>query len=270
MDPGLLDLLRKNNEPNTPEFTHVTTYGPKSKWCIPDTNWESFWRDYCGLVYENNSNTICLAEIPKKHVPVIADFTLKFHPLEGYNDTYGYDFVLSVVYCYQQAMMEIFKISASEVELMCCVLESEDYMEDNLLISHFKLQFPYCKTLPSVQTRLLRPLVIKTLRSENVIGRLSQSPINTWEKIIDPLTTNKPSMMYGSSKSSTIPVLKLEYIFHKILPADINTMQTEVMEIENAFMLPNHEHVQSGTVSSSMFSGESIEFWLPMFLSSSY
>lgn len=271
MDSGLLDLLRTHNEPNTQEFTHVTTYGPNAKWCISDSNCESFWRSYCTLVDESKSQTLCLAEIPKKHVPVMADFTLKFHPLEGANNTYGYDFVLSVVHCYQQAMEEIFKITDSELELMCCVLESEDYMEDNLLISHFKLQFPYCKTLPSVQTRLLRPVVMRILRHENVIKRLEQQPINNWETIIDPLTVNKPCVMYGSSAVSNVPTLNLEYIFHKIDPDDIDTMQTEVIEIENALYPQNHEHVQNGTVSTSMFAGEyDSSFWLPMFLSISY
>lgn len=272
MDPALQDLLRKHNEPNSQDFTHITTYGStNSKWCISDANCESFWRSYCALINEKDGN-FCLAEIPKKHVPIVADFTLKFHPLNDNDGTYGYDFLLSVVYCFQQAILRSMQISESGVELICCVLESEEYMEDNLLVSRFKLHFPYCKTLATVQTRLLRPLILQILRTENVISRLPQEPINNWETIIDPLTPEKPFIMYGSSVSPNLPKLKLEYIFARIEQEHIDTSQAQLVELDQVFYVSNHEHVQTGIVQSNMFAGDDqdLDFWLPMFLSISY
>ena len=81
---------------------------------------------------EKEDSDFCLAELPKKHMPIMAEFTLKFHPLGGNNDTYGYDFLLSVVYCFQQAILRVLQISDSAVELICCVLDSDEYLEDNL------------------------------------------------------------------------------------------------------------------------------------------
>jgi phage/plasmid-associated DNA primase len=269
MDPGLRDLLRKYHNPNSSDFTHITTYGPHSKWSINDVNYESFWREYCDLVDKNWEGNYCIAEIPKDKMPVMADFTLKFHP-SNHSETYGYDFILSVVYCYQQAMLRTLKISESVMELVCCVLESEEYIEDNLIVSKFRLQFPYCKTDPSVQTRIIRPLVLKQLRTENVISRLVQEPVNNWETIIDPLTVETPCIMYGSSPSMTTPKLNLEYIFHKIEQEHIDTTRTEMLELEDMFIPGNHEHVLNGIVSASMFAGEDKDHWLPMFLSIHY
>lgn len=271
MDPALLDLLRKHQDPDSQEYTHVTTYGPASKWCIPDEKCESFWRSYCDLVYKNEDSNLCLAEIPKKHMPIIVDFTLKFHPLDGTPETYEYEFILHVVYCYQQAILRALQISESAVELVCCVLESEEYMEENLFISRFRLHFPYCKTLTSVQSRILRPLALQMLRTKNVMSCLTHQPIGDWETIVDPLTVEKPCVMYGGSASPNIPKLRLEYIFGRIGEENLDASQAQICEVEGTFFPQNHEHVQKGIVSASMFAGdEDKELWLPMFLSVSY
>ena len=269
MDPHLLDLLRKHHTPNTPDFTHTTTYGPSARWCITDANYESFWRSYCNLVDEKEDGNFCLTEIPKDRMPIMADFTLRFHPSDN-AETYCYDFLLSVVYCFQQAMLRVLQISDSAIELICCVLDSDEYLEDNLVVSRFRLHFPYCKTETSVQTRLLRPLVLQILRTENVISRLAHEPVNNWEKIINPLTVETPCIMYGSSALPNCPKLKLEYTFHRIEQENIDTTQAPVLEIEDTFFPGNHEHVQNGIVPASMFAGEDIEHWVPMFLSISY
>ena len=271
MDPDLLDLLRKHNRPNTSENTHVTTYGPYSKWCIPDENCESFWKSYCELIDTKKDGNFCLAELPKERGPIIADFTLKFHPLGNNTETYGHDFILSVVYCFQQAILRVLHIKDFCNELICCVLESDEYVEDNLIISKFRLQFPYCKTLASVQTRLLRPLVLQILRTENVISRLVHQPVNNWETIIDPITADNPCIMYGSSVREDIPKLELQYIYHRIEQENIDNDNTRQLELEQVYFTQNHEHVQNGIVRASMFAGDiDIERWLPMFLSISY
>ena len=272
MDPSLLDLLRKYNEPNASEFTHMTTYGPNSKWSISDSNMESFWRSYCNLIGQGKNGNYCLAEMPKKHMPVMAEFNLKFHPLEnGETETYGYDFLLSVVYCYQQAILRVLQISDRAPELICCVLESDEYREDNLIVSRFKIHFPYCKTEAAIQNRVLKPLVLQLLRTENVISRLTHQPINNWETIIDPLTLETPVIMYGSSPKAGIPPLKLEYIFHRIEQDEIDSTETTLLEVTGTFFPGNHEHVQNGIVSASLFADDiDMDFWLPMFMSVSY
>ena len=84
MDSTLYDLLRRNHNPDAAEFSHITAFGPHQKWAISDTSYEPFWEKYCEIVDADTNKTkkLCLAEIPKKHMPIIVDFTLKFHPLE--------------------------------------------------------------------------------------------------------------------------------------------------------------------------------------------
>jgi phage/plasmid-associated DNA primase len=270
MDARLLELLRKTTTEEGGVSTHITTYGPNKKWCVKDNEYPLFWQTYCELVQDDPSGNYCLAEQPTTYMPVIADLTLKFHPLDS-SETYSYNFVLAVVYCYQQAILAILNVSDSCEELICCILEADDYVEDNLVISRFRIQFPYCKTLASVQNRLLRPYVLKSLRTENVKSRLNNEPINEWETIIDPCTAEQPCVMYGSSPCENIPKYELEYIFFKIERDNIDTGNAQVIELEEAFYPWNHELVQNGLIHTGLFNDkQDNDFWLPMFFSVSY
>ena len=270
MDAGLLELLRKTTTEDGGISTHITTYGPNKKWCVRDNEYTSFWYTYCDLIFNSPSDNYCLAEQPKTHMPIIADLTLKFHPLNN-SETYSYNFVLAVVYCYQQAILNVLNISESCAELICCVLESDDYVEDNLVVSRFRIQFPYCKTLSSVQNRLLRPYVLKLLRTENVKARLNNEPVNEWENIIDPCSAEQPCVMYGSSILNTIPKHQLEYIFYKIERDNIDSGNARILDLDQVFFLNNHETVLNGMVQATIFNNkQDPEFWLPMFLSVSY
>ena len=269
MDCNLLSLLHKCHEPNDKNFTHISMYGPNSKWNIPDNNYCIFWNGYCEMIKNNPEGEFCLAEMAEKHMPVMVDCTFKFHPIskEYYND----DFIAGFIYCYQTAIERVFKISSTKRELYCCVLASENYLEDNLAFVHIKLQFPFCKTLPSDQSRILRPLALQLLRTENVISKLDHQPVNNWETIIDPLSGEKPTLLYGSKDKPNIPCLDLIYIIDFVYNDNENLRYNKFLELEQIFDLTEHNQVISGIVPSSMFCDNSdLEFWLPMFLSINY
>jgi len=273
MDNSLLDLLRESSTDSN-EYTHVTLYGPKKNWALNDTAYENFWAEYCEIA-QNNSKKLSLAEIPRKHMPIISDLTLKFRPLEkNSNEPYDIDFILAIVYCYQQIIKETLNISEKEHELFCCVLKGETTVEDNLIVSRIRLQFPYCKTQVQIQNRIIRPLVLQMFRSKNIISRLESQPENDWEDIVDPLTVEKPVVMYGSSPSPNIPKLVLEYIFPKVREGDINDAKTHVLETSETFFPQNHEHAAKGFVPLDMFIDSDgdmdHDFWLPYFLSIYY
>ena len=276
MESGLYDLLRKCNSTEAKEsgeFTHITTYGPATKWCLTDNSYASFWEKYCELAEspETQPKKLCLAEVPRKHMPIIADLTLKFHPVDSSDDPYEEDFILAIVYCYQQVIKETLKISEPGSELICCVLKAPSVLEDNLLVARIRLQFPYCKTLAQVQNRVIRPIVLQMARSVNVFARLPSQPVNDWEDIIDPLSVEQPVLMYGSSKTPTFPKLVLEYIFPAVKPEDIDECRTNVMEIEETFFFQNHEHLLNKIIPQEMFEDmEPDDYWLPFFLSVYY
>ena len=272
MEGSLYDLLRTcSSKDSKDENSHVTTYGPATKWSIADHEYEKFWGKYCEIAEESEEKKLSLAEIPRKHMPIISDLTLKFHPLDNESEVYEMDFILAIVYCYQQVIKETMKISESGTELICCVMEAEKTVEDNLIVSRIRLQFPYCKTLGQVQNRVIRPIVLQMVRSINVFSRLQSQPVNDWEDIIDPLSVEKPILMYGSSSGPNIPKLVLQYIFSAVQKEDIDECKTAVMEIEDTFFFQNHEHMTNGIVSSKLFEDEEQnEFWLPYFLSIYY
>jgi P4 family phage/plasmid primase-like protien len=279
MDNSLLDLLRSCNNEESKEFSHATLFGPSKNWAINDSSYENFWKKYCEIAEspENNNKRLSLAEIPRKHMPIIADLTLKFHPLDGItDDPYDIDFILSIVFCYQQIIKETMKISESGIELICCVLKTDTILEDNFIVCKIRLQFPYCKTVGQIQNRLIRPLVLQMFRTTNVTARLRSQPVNDWEDIIDPLSVEKPVLMYGSSSGPNTPKFVLEYIFPQVSAEDIKESKTRVMETHETFFPQNHEQAANGIVNLSLFKTEEGEdeldhdFWLPYFLSIYY
>lgn len=279
MESGLYDLLRKcesSEGKESGEFTHITTYGPSVKWSLADDKYETFWQKYSELAQnpETEPKKLCLAEIQRKHMPIIADLTLKFHPLnfsESIEDPYEEDFILAIVYCYQQVIKETLELSREEAELICCVLKANTVMEDNLLVSRIRLQFPYCKTLAQIQNRVIRPIVLQMVRTVNVFARLPSQPVNDWEDIIDPLSVEQPVLMYGSSRTPTTPKLVLEYIFPEVKSEDIDECRTSVMEITETFFFQNHEHLLNKILPAEFFEDlDNDDFWLPYFLSIYY
>jgi P4 family phage/plasmid primase-like protien len=278
MDNALLDLLRACNNEGSKEYSHVTLFGPSKNWAVNDSSYEKFWKTYCQIseTPESNTKRLSLAEIPRKHMPVIAELTLKFHPLDGIkDDPYDDDFILAIVFCYQQIIKETMNISESGTELICCVLKTETVLEDNLVVCKIRLQFPYCKTEGRIQNRLIRPLVLQMFRTTNVTARLRSQPVNDWEDIVDPLSVEKPIVMYGSSSTPNGSKYVLEYIFPQVLQNDINESKTRVMETEETFFPQNHEQASKGIVTMNMFKSEdeddfNHDFWLPYFLSIYY
>jgi len=166
MDNSLLDLLRNCNNEESKEYSHTTLFGPSKNWTINDSCYEKFWKKYCEIAEtpETNKKRLSLAEIPRKHMPIIADLTLKFHPLDGIvDDPYDDDFILAIVFCYQQIIKETMKISDTGAELICCVLKTETVLEDNFIVCKIRLQFPYCKTVGQIQNRLMIGKILSIL-----------------------------------------------------------------------------------------------------------
>ena len=269
MDASLYELIKNSRAADANTYTHVSYYGPNAKWYIKSNELTTFWQKYCELVNNKNGN-YCLGEKAQDIMPILAKGTLKFYNDDIKEEAYGNDFITSIVYCYQQAILELFEISDSCIELICCVLEPEkDCIEDGILNCQFLLQFPYCRTDAILQTRLFRQKVIQILRSENVISRLSHQPINDWENILDPLVSQEPLPLYKSTINQNYPELILKHIYGKIEHEMIDDpSELELMEV---FTPKNHNNVLQGLVTASLFSGEiDYEYWLPMFLSINY
>ncbi len=276
MDSGLLDLLNTctaNKDVKDKDSTHMTLYGPVKNWSVLDENLQNFWKEYCELAMDYGKN-LCLAEMPRKHMPLIVDFTFRFHPSDlDELDPYSDDFIISIVYCYQQVISQTLKLDDQCSQLICCVLKAKTVVENNLIVARFRLQFPYCKTVAQIQNHLIRPLALQMLRTTNVFARLESQPQNEWEDIIDPLSVENPVTMYGSSNTPNTPKYILEYIFPEVHKGD-DLESVSILELNETFFARAHEHVGNSTMKEEYINDEdgnvNYEFWLPFFLSVHY
>jgi len=193
---------------------------------------------------------------------------LRFHDEEedGY---YHEDFLMAFVRCCQLVMQENLNITDPST-LCCCVLESsQSWNEGEAHVTHFRVQFPYCRTELSVQTRLLRPRLIQLLRTTNVMGHLHQQPIGDWEQIIDPTIPQETLPMYGSTMAPQEAKMQLNYLWPVITEQHLKERSIDSLELDHFFnMVQYHQHVQQGLIRTSVFhDAPDTNHWLPLFLS---
>ncbi len=287
MNYNLRDLLRQvsegKNDIKDNRYTHYTSYGPESKHQILDQNLTCFYDTYCTIVTEQIENeeepNLCIAEIPGNIMPLLQEFLFKFED-EEVNEEEGWEpytdnFLAWLVYLYQNLLIQYFNIVDENV-LMAVVMESVDHWFEytptgKVFVIKVRLQFPNARIDMKTQENFIRNEIITLLRKNHIMSKMERQPIGDWDTIMLK-NTNTPIMMYGSSFSKNIPILKIVHIWEKItkLMMDESYEPGEV-EIINAFSMNLHEHVRNGTVDLGIFKTECLEqHWFPMYLSIHY
>lgn len=275
--PEFWELLSTTSISETPEYTHFTMFGDRRRQMIDPTKLAEFWNGYCSLVHKGYGN-FCLAERPTDVMPIIIDFVFKFHydsprgamePLETIK-LWDEVFILGIVYSCQQAIRETLNIRGDD-DLLCVVLVLEkNWIHDDTLSTQIRIQFPYCKTDVTFQTRLIRPTMIQLLRARNYLSRLAIHPMTDWDNIVDPLTLQEPILMYKSTMLPNRPKLIFEHLYGRVTSEHIESGASPAMELGNFFHISSHMHVQRGLVPGNLFEGQELNYWLPMFLSINY
>jgi len=138
MEPELRDILRTvATDGGGDSYTHVSLYGPHSRWTVRPHTQTAFWTSYCDLIDRKTNgrdgvlpepfSNICLAERPQEVMPVIAELTFRFHAdtnddnWEPYED----EFLQHLCHTYQTVLSEYFRIvTDTQMELVVVVLES--------------------------------------------------------------------------------------------------------------------------------------------------
>lgn len=291
MDPELRDILRSTAaDPVGDSHTHVSLFGPLARWTVRSQNQTDFWGRYCDLVdvKTNGRNgteaepyaALSLAERSLDVMPVIADFTFRFHSDvndEGW-EPYSDEFLEHLVYTYQCVLYEYFRVSETMLELVAVILESATHWFEvdresgsRYLHMNLRIQFPYARVDTGIQSRFIRTQVIQMLRNNNVMSRLPRQPVGDWNDIISMTSVTEPIVMYGSTSVLDRPKLQLLHIWAVIS----NTMieegtLPEAIPLSEAYEYENHSHVHQGLVSPTIFPNHPLEYWLPMFLSVHY
>jgi Megaviricetes DNA primase len=265
-------------------YTHHSFYGPQQRLRLKMTEYGNFWNQYCDLVsdHSDDCSNLSLGETTGETPPVLARFTLEFSGIDYNHDSassvsfspYGEDFIMSIVSCYQQAIVDNLELSETRTELICCVLEpEEDCVIGEKLIVTFNLQFPYCRTDAKFQKRVLMPTIIKYFRQMNVMKMLEEQPDNDWEKIVDSDVYTEPWPLYRGTTNPKRPPLSLTHIYGFITQEHIDSAKYEdgpELELAEVFVPTHHTNVRDNLVRPELFDSESLDHWLPMFLSLNY
>ena len=307
MDPELHEILMDlDEEDGDSDYTHISTYGPRKRWKIPQISLTSFWQRYCQLVSDRMNSSkvsedsrignLCLAERPRVMMPVVYEFTFKFqvdsgtpgkeptHEIYHKNELFTEHLIYMLVSCCQKSINEFYDITDQDAELLCFVLESEIAWEEHvdtpngkevLNTVKIRLQFPYCKIDSSNQVNILKPKFIKLLNDNMVVKNFVTQPIGSWENHITYNQENDPLVLYGSESDPGRPKLILTHVFGLInLEQLVEGNNIEEIDTDNQadpiFDPMRHNHVFSGLVNPDMFRFASFEHWLPMLLSSGY
>jgi phage/plasmid-associated DNA primase len=293
MEPELRDILRNTAvDPVGDSHTHVSLYGPHSRWTIRPHNQTNFWTSYCDLVDRKTYGhdgvppepfaNMCLAERPQEVMPQIAKLTFRFHADTDDNnwEPYGDNFLQWLCHTYQTVLAEYFRITTeTQMELVVAVLESvTHWYEENqetgqrFMLMEVRIQFPYGRIDAGMQTRLVRQRVIQLLRNNNVMSMMQRQPVGDWEQIISATIVNEPVVMYGSSDVQGRPKFELTHIWPHITRDTLDSeLGPEEIALEDSFVPQNHVHVQQQAVNPGIFeNGRPLRYWLPMFLSLGY
>ena len=260
------------------DITHISYFNKPGSWKVENGDLEDFWSSYCRsserFLRKEGAAKLSLAEQPVKYPPVIVDMTFRFRQTEDDTVTFSpYDdgFVLSVVRCFQDSILEIVEQTEENAEIICCVLEQPKVIqEDEYLVSRIKLQFPYCKISSKVQINNLIPLALTKLRHERVLTRLWTQPIGSLEDIIDIKSSIRPNLLYQSVKDyAEIPLL-LTKMYGFITDGELDDGEAQEYNLSDTFIPDNHEHVEREYIDADILGDEDITFWCPMFLSLNY
>ena len=317
MNPELLNLLRDVSVVgNSSNFNYVSVYGPHQRWNIPPVNREDFWKKYCGLVAQahnkqHNSQDdpdnksvyyatdgFCLAEKPLDVMPVIANFTFRFHANndDGNWEPYNDNFLVNLAAIYQEVITDNIELEtgSSKMELIVVVLESSTHWietsdtNEQFMCIEVAFQFPYARIDANLQNRIIRAKVIEKLHKTNVMAQLDRQPIGDWEKIISNASVNGPVVMYGSAALLGRPKMEVNHIWHYIEQETLDNKEIPPeVPIAAVFIPRNHSDVNSHMVSDEMFPivptedmandqnemnkiTEELSYWMPMFLSVNY
>lgn len=278
MSNSLLDVLNTVSSEDNDKYTHVTYFPKQQKWNVgPHKNFE-LWEEYCQLLAKGEDD-LCLAEVNNSSfAPLIVDMNFRFDDDVDDDILEVDEFLLSLVSCCQQVIIETFELSPEQKELTCFVFEADhNYVEvavddRRYLRRLLKLQFPYCRIETKVGSQVVLPNIIKKFRLQNILRFLDQQPSNDWEDIIDMKVMDRPILVYGSRTNTSEPIKKLQYIWGPVSKDHIDSsLEIEAYPPSKVLSFSTHHDVMCNIVKLKQFECEDMEdsynYWFPYLMS---
>jgi len=200
----LLEKYGERKESNDKDYTHMLVFPVIQKYKIRPANIVKFWNEYCDL-QSNNNPYLYIAEKNIEVSPLIIQ----------YREAENNDVKLHLISNIQQVIQELYTVSESKKELVCCNLVSLD--------SRGRLQFPFCQVkISNIQFVLDR------------IEKLSKEKNPNWEVKLDRDILNRSDLLlYGSRENPDVhpfiidnyyPIIEYDHIEEIV---DIDYFTTE-------------------------------------------
>ena len=272
MNPDLRAILKEGHIKDEHNYTHETVY-PPNKWNIRSAFLTEFWKRYCDLVQDGKPD-LCLSEKPSNRAPVILFFNFQFHN-NGNLDMetpFNDKFIIHLCATFQHTLFTLMKIPTElhAKTLRTCYLEAPSVVDGEVINCRIRIQFPYCKTDTTIQTKKIIPELIKNLRADNVIGNLDQQPINDWNEIIDRQSVINPIPMIGSTTNTKVKPFYLKYILDIITDTHLDQENLPDLDVGDAFEIKDHDDVNTGIIYPAEFDDMDINSLIPLLLSLHY
>lgn len=254
---------------NKDKWNYKVLYPEQKHIYVEPRDLEKFWIQYCDIV--SNNHPISIAERQKDVMPLIVDLLFRFNGKTVKELLYRDDFILGLVFCYQQAIINTVTITQNGVQLICCVMEPEAVItQDNVSVLHLRLQFPYCRCDFRTQEDIRSEAVLNLL-NKGMIGKINPTPLDSWDKIIQHKTPSTDIPLYYSVMSSNEFPLSLMNIYNWIREEYLESDEEDmIMNLEEAFTGTNHGHYRQMYIKESMFAENDLRHWLPLFFSIEY
>jgi hypothetical protein len=290
MDTSISEFIKRyscSQEEASHSFS--TLHGVGNSFGVSADSIPDFIEEYC--IMANKINTVNSKagskkatglnlgeQIIKKHLPLVVNHLFQFKLEKGDKGEDGLiseSFILALVYSYQSTISEMFNVDHDLNELVTVVLKSDIWFlkgKDNIACCFVELRFPYCIIDKNMRKNKFIPAAITKLRNNNVISGLDTEPTEKWDGIIQDseISQNDGNFlpMYMSVTNKTYPPSRFEGVFHGLQSVKDDSKEAD---LDQVFDPHDHSYFKSGDISAQCLERHSDpEFWLPLFLSSSF
>jgi phage/plasmid-associated DNA primase len=221
-------------------FSHQTLFEPKGKFRFVRNNLEKFEELYLKLAKDPVNNILGVAEKPREHIPVYADFDIKIKLTDDFTfcDTlYSEKNVLDVIKIFQSVIRQVLN-NCSEKDLLCVLLEkpiskmvrNADGKDIIYYKRGFHIHFPYFFLKKSDVELHIYMRVQKILKEMNVFENLNVKDSST---LMDYKVIDNAWLMYGSRKEAE----KDPYLISKVY--DGNCEEINAKDAFNGYQIFN-------------------------------
>lgn len=281
MDSALTDYINENCEQGKvnvvhPEFIRYDQQNMGFNLSLGvDRYLEDWWSMYCGRLLENSDGIYMVGQRLGQDFQLQVQFKLLFSVSDITGAPYSDDFIRSLVYAVQTTLDKNFSVSDDGHEkykftIVCANdgdLIDSTHKEYKILIA-----MPYCYGRVDAWQQIFRPELIKTMRSNNCLARLTAGTVNTLEEIVSDIKRDYVPL-YGSvdTLGSTYPVFRQVYGALAVNHID-KYDDDDLYSISQVFPLSFHQCVHDESIDLDVLIENEIvdDIALPLIMSSGY